>query len=135
MAPLTRLANQATPILIRNTERRCEVSLAPDANAGRPRGLYGNLFSSVRPEALPSAIKVLDPPQKVNIIAMAALQGGRRFYTMQQVMDTYQTAYTSFRAAVAESEGKTVVIHTGNWGTGMFIEIGGNLDSRCIWWK
>lgn len=119
MIPLTRVAAQATPILIQNVERRCEVNLAPDANAGRPHGLYGNNFARVRPEAVLSAVKVLDPPQTVNIIAMAALSGGYSTYSMKDITDTYQTAYTSFRAAVAESGGKPTVIHTGNWGTGL----------------
>lgn len=47
---------------------------------------------------------VIDPPTTTNMIAMAALSGGSGSYNWGQVVDTYTTAYTAFRAAVIESE-------------------------------
>lgn len=66
------------------------------------------------------------------MIAMAALSGGSGSYTWEQVVDTYTTAYTSFKAAQVESKMAVndedpagpiipyVVVHTGNWGCGAF---------------
>eukprot|EP01127_Copromyxa_protea_P008805 TRINITY_DN2029_c0_g1_i2.p1 TRINITY_DN2029_c0_g1~~TRINITY_DN2029_c0_g1_i2.p1 ORF type:complete len:140 (-),score=22.76 TRINITY_DN2029_c0_g1_i2:201-620(-) len=74
------------------------------------------------------------------MISMAAPRGGSGTYTQAQIQTIYKTAYTSFRAAVAEGElavndEKTgdhqpyVVIHTGNWGCGAF---GGNLSLMAL---
>jgi hypothetical protein len=65
---------------------------------------------------------------------MAALGGGHGAYTFPQIIDTFTTAYTAFRAAKHQSERiagtssnstndannnngqkAKVVIHTGNW--------------------
>lgn len=48
------------------------------------------------------------------------LIGGNGFYKENQIMDLFTTAYTSFKAAVLESqkdltEKSKVIIHTGNW--------------------
>ena len=75
-----------------------------------------------RPAAIPSAVKVLNPPQKVNLICIAALSGGSYAYSQSEIEDTWTTVYTGFKAAKYEStktnkETKTI-IHTGNWGSG-----------------
>jgi hypothetical protein len=46
---------------------------------------------------------VIDPPTITHMIAMAALCGGSGDYSWGQVVDTYTTAYTSFKAAHTES--------------------------------
>lgn len=76
-----------------------------DANAeeGRPRGLYGNVFGRTALPVIRKAIKRITPPTVSNIIAMAALGYGSGAYTAEQINDTFATAFTSFRAAVFES--------------------------------
>eukprot|EP01119_Soliformovum_irregulare_P019631 TRINITY_DN6265_c0_g1_i2.p1 TRINITY_DN6265_c0_g1~~TRINITY_DN6265_c0_g1_i2.p1 ORF type:complete len:357 (-),score=93.25 TRINITY_DN6265_c0_g1_i2:33-1103(-) len=129
--PQTRQDKRPTPILIRNVERRCFVKTDVNAAEGRPRGLYGNNFSRGGAEAVQRATVVLDPPTMTNLIAMAALSNAYGEYTAQQILDIFSTAYTSFRAAVIQSQlavnGESlgnivpkVRIHTGNWGTGAF---------------
>jgi len=39
-----------------------------------------------------------------NIIAMEAPSGGKGAYTLEQITDAFQTAFTAFSAAKAESE-------------------------------
>jgi hypothetical protein len=41
----------------------------------RPHGLYGNNFGQASKMAVKKATKILDPPQTVNLICMAALPG------------------------------------------------------------
>ena len=79
LMPLTRMGNKCTPILIRNLERRCFVKTDVNANEGRPFGLYGNSFSRGKPETIKNATVVINPPQIVNLIAMAALAGNLFF--------------------------------------------------------
>lgn len=102
------------------------MDLSPNAQEGRPRGLYGNNFVYTHPEAIKKAIHKMDPPTITNLIAMEAPKGYRGDYTMNQILDIFTTAYTSFSAARIESylaNGSItpkVIIHTGNWGTGFF---------------
>lgn len=66
----------------------------------------------------------------VNMIAMAALSGGYGRYSKQEIEYHLSTAFTSFVAAKIESakdvqdrgedgSDSKVIIHTGNWGTGI----------------
>jgi len=139
--PRTRLDGKGTPVLIRGIERRCIVKTNKDTNAARPQGLYGNAFGRAPPYAIQKAIVPLSPPMIVNLIAMAALGYGNGSYKLQELVDIYTTAFTSFNAARIESilavnngqingdKKPYVVIHTGNWGTGAF---GGNKQVMAI---
>ena len=117
-----------TPILIMGVERRIVIDTSTNADEGRPDGLYGNLFRAASWETVEKAIRPLEPPSVTNIIAMEAPSGGKGNYTLEQIIDIFKTAYTSFFAARTESqacagESVEIKIHTGNWGTGAY---GGN---------
>lgn len=111
-----------TPILVAGVERRCRIDTAPDVQAGRPHGLYGNRFQRAAPEVVADAVTVLEPPTISNILAMEAPKGYRGRYTAAQIRFVLQTAIAGYAAAVAESDGE-VVIHGGFWGCGAY---GGN---------
>eukprot|EP00026_Physarum_polycephalum_P012000 Phypoly_transcript_12257.p1 GENE.Phypoly_transcript_12257~~Phypoly_transcript_12257.p1 ORF type:complete len:358 (+),score=63.31 Phypoly_transcript_12257:158-1075(+) len=124
----------STPILIKGAKRRVSVATNVDAEAGRPEGLYGRMFSYASPEAVLSALTVIDPPTTTNLIAIEAPKGGFAEYTREQIGDAFGTAFTGFLAARVESKEENpdtkVVVHTGNWGTGAF---GGNrILMACI---
>jgi poly(ADP-ribose)glycohydrolase PARG len=127
LAPLTRDNDGPTPILLRGVERRCAIDTEPDLLAGRIQGLYGNNFARARPDAIRSAVTVLQPPTITNLLAMEAPPGGNGRYAQREIEDVLTTAYTGFRAAEIESaleaESPTVTVHTGHWGTGAY---GGN---------
>ena len=110
---------QPTPILVAGAERRVEVDTGPDLAPGRLSGLYGNRFGAASPDVVRSACRVIVPPTVSNIIAIAALSGGRGPYSPEELRHTLVTAYTGYRAAVLESAG-TVEVHTGFWGCGAF---------------
>jgi len=118
----------ATPVLVRNVERRLSIATNPDPAAGRPHGLYGNRFGAAPADAVRQAARRLDPPTFSNILAMAAPAGGFGAYTARQIEGIFLTAYTAFAAAVHESTrdpnaSRQTLIHTGFWGCGAF---GGN---------
>jgi hypothetical protein len=118
----------ATPILVRSVERRLALATQPDADAGRPDGIYGALFAMASPEVIRRATTVLDPPTTSHIIAMSAIPGGSGAYTTDEIALTFSTATTAFAAARQEStdaSGAAVpcVVHSGFWGCGAF---GGN---------
>ena len=128
LVPLAREAGVATPVLVAGVERRAAIDTEPDLDAGRLYGLYGRRFQRATPKEIRSAVTLLDPPARTNLIAMAALQGGAGAYTEAHVADTLANAYAGFRAARVESArlaGATtkVEVHTGHWGGGAF---GGN---------
>jgi hypothetical protein len=117
-----------TPILIMGAERRLVIDTSANPDEGRPDGLYGNLFRATPWETIEKVVRRLDPPTVTNIIAMEAPSRGKAEYTLDQVTDTFRTAFSAFTAAKIESmavagEGCEVEIHTGNWGTGAY---GGN---------
>lgn len=111
----------ATPVLIRGVERRIAVDTGPAP--GRPSGLYGNRFAAAPIAAVRQATRRVDPPTLSNIIAIAAPSGGVGEYTRSEIGSVFANAYTAFAAAVAESAGAAVAVHTGFWGCGAF---GGN---------
>lgn len=117
----------ATPVLVRDVERRLEVSTDVNSAAGRPAGLYGNQFAASPLDAVRRATRKIRPSTSSNIIAMAAPSGGRGEYTAREITSVFSTAYTAFSAALQESAagdaGRRVVIHSGFWGCGAF---GGN---------
>jgi hypothetical protein len=118
----------ATPMLIRNVERRMEVATDVNAKAGRPHGLYGNRFAEAPLEVVRRATRRIEPVTYTNFIAMAAPSGGSGEYTERQIEFIFATAYTAFAAAQQEStQNRAVaaetVIHSGLWGCGAF---GGN---------
>ncbi|MGE0870355.1 MAG: hypothetical protein AB7P03_17450 [Kofleriaceae bacterium] len=124
---------EPTPVLVANVERRCEIATAPDLDAGRPYGLYGNRFASATAEVVRKAIRLVDPPTISNLIAIAAPGGGRGAYFRRDLDRILLTAYTGFLAAVSESHrsspGTTVEIRTGFWGCGAF---GGNRHAMTL---
>ncbi len=117
-----------TPVLVAGAERRVSVATDPDPDAGRPYGLYGNAFARADPDAIRAATERIEPPTVTNLIAIAAIGGGWGEYSGAEIRRTLVTAYTGFRAAVAESRAThgdeaRVAVHTGYWGCGAF---GGN---------
>lgn len=118
---------QPTPVLVAGVERRCAVDTAPSRDAQRSFGLYGNRFGAATPAVVRAATRVLQPPTITNLLAMAALGGGRGAYTREDINWMLRNATTGYTAAVAESKarapGATVTMHTGFWGCGAF---GGN---------
>jgi len=127
-APITRdkKTGDPTPFLIQGVKRRVALSIDPNPKAGRPDGLYGHNFAEASDEAICKATRIVDPPTLSNIVAMEAPYGKGK-YTLGQIQDIFSTAFTSFAATMLESTKTygncTVVIHTGNWGTGAY---GGN---------
>ena len=117
---LTEERGAPTPVLVRGVQRRCRVQT--DANPGelRPHGLYGNQFMLATADAVLRATVRLEPPTVSNLIAMAALRGGRGKYTVAEITHLFTTAYSGFRAAVLESGGAATVVHAGYWGCGAF---------------
>lgn len=118
----------ATPVLVTGVERRVAIATNPDADAGRPDGLYGNAFAAAPPEAVRRATTLIDPPTVTNLVAIAAIPGGTGRYTREEIRRTLVTAYTGFRAAAVESQRLVggparAAVHTGYWGCGAF---GGN---------
>ena len=130
----TKTADRPTPILVTGVERRVAIETDPDVAAGRPDGLYGNAFAVANPDAVGRATTPIDPPTVTNLVAIAAIGYGHGRYTGEQIHRTLVTAFTGFRAAVAESERMTggparVVVHTGHWGCGAF---GGNRELMAL---
>ena len=128
LSTLTMEGRGPTPILIAGVERRCAIATEPDPARGRPQGLYGNYFAQADRWALVAATKLLDPPTVSNILAMEAPANGRGRYTETQLRAILTTAYTGFRAVMAESQhlrGSEIrtAVHTGYWGCGAY---GGN---------
>ena len=122
-----------TPVLVASVERRCAIATAPDPGAGRPLGLYGNRFAAASRTIVRAAVRVLDPPTRSNLIAMAAPHGGRGSYWPEELERVLVTAYTGFSAAVSESHrmwpAAPVEIRTGFWGCGAF---GGNRHAMTL---
>lgn len=121
--PLT-ADDDPTPILVAGVERRCALDTAPNIDAGRLYGLYGNRFQRAAAELVRDAITVFDPPTISNILAIEAPTGYRGRYTAAQIRFVLRTAIAGYAAALAESRGD-VVIHTGFWGCGAY---GGNRE-------
>lgn len=127
-AAMTVDAGSPTPVLVTGVPRRCAVSTTPDPGAGRPDGLYGAAFSRATPRMIRDACVRIEPPTLTNVLAVAAPRGGRGAYRRDEIVAVLTTAYTGFRAVVAESSramgpGAAVAVHSGFWGCGAF---GGN---------
>ncbi|MCK9356096.1 MAG: poly(ADP-ribose) glycohydrolase [Dehalococcoidia bacterium] len=125
---LTVESGKPTPILLAGVERRGYFATEPNADEGRPNGLYGNQFARASADAIRQATHRLEPPTVSNIIAMEAPPGGAGAYGSTIIRYILATAYTGFEAAVQESQrlksdGSPVVVHTGFWGCGAY---GGN---------
>jgi hypothetical protein len=128
---LTEEAGVATPVLVAGVERRCAIETAPTAE--RPAGLYGNRFAAAPAEVVRDAVRVIRPPTRTNLVAIAAPAGGSGEYARDELEQILVTAYTGFAAAVAESArlwpGTPVEVRTGFWGCGAF---GGNRHVMTI---
>lgn len=128
---LTEEGGVATPVLVAGVERRCAIETAPTRE--RPAGLYGNRFAAAPAEVVRDAVRVLRPPTRSNLIAIAAPAGGSGAYVSEELVQILVTAYTGFAAAVAESArlwpGMAVEVRTGFWGCGAF---GGNRHVMTI---
>jgi hypothetical protein len=122
---LTEEDRAPTPVLVAGVERRCAIDTAPHPD--RPGGLYGNRFAEATAETVRAAVRVIQPPTRTNLIAIAAPSGGWGTYRLEQLEGVEVTAATGFRGAVEESRrrwpGRPVEIRTGFWGCGAF---GGN---------
>jgi hypothetical protein len=127
IAPRTVERGQPTPALIMGVERRCRVAIDPDADLGRPFGLYGNNFARASAEAVAFATRAIVPPTITNLIAMEAPDGGSGRYSREEIEFILGTAFIGFAAARLASQesdsSREVVVHTGFWGCGAY---GGN---------
>lgn len=107
-----------TPVLVTGVERR----VALDTNV-----LYGNRFAAASPSIVREHTRVLSPPTRSNLIAIAAPTGGPGPYWRRQIDHITTTAYSGFAAAAFESRrlwpDAPIEIRTGFWGCGAF---GGN---------
>ena len=72
LEPRTVARGQPTPALMMGVERRCRVAIDPDADQGRPFGLYGNHFAGASAVAVTLATRPIVPPTITNLIAMEA---------------------------------------------------------------
>lgn len=125
---VTEVSGRPTPVLVAGAERRCRIDVSADPHAGRPEGLYGRNFARADVDAVRQATHPVVPPTVTNVLAMAAPNGGRGRYAIEEICRIVQTAYTAFVAARLESRRLAgapvpVAIHTGFWGCGAF---GGN---------
>ncbi|HUQ04011.1 MAG TPA: hypothetical protein VM261_16045 [Kofleriaceae bacterium] len=113
----------ATPVLIAGVERRCALDT---------RVLYGNRFAAASPSTVREHTRVITPPTRTNLIAIAAPVGSGR-YAREQIERVVATAYTAFAAAVLESRRRwpdaPVEVRTGFWGCGAF---GGNRELMTL---
>ena len=129
---LTEENHAPTPVLIRGAERRCAIDTAIDLDAGRVYGLYGNRFAEASAEVVRTAVRVLDPPTRSHLIAIAAPVGSGPYWPAQ-IAKIVVTAYSGFAAAVLESHrawpGAPVEVRTGFWGCGAF---GGNRHAMTL---
>lgn len=131
---LTEDALGPTPILVAGVERRCAIDTAPTHDApGRRQGLYGNRFAAAAPDVVRGAVRVLDPPTRTNLIAIAAPVGRRGPYGRAELERILVTAFTGFSAAIVESRRRwpdaPVEVRTGFWGCGAF---GGNRRTMTL---
>ena len=128
---VTEEGREPTPVLVEGVERRCAITTAPSATA--PAGLYGNRFAAAPADVVRAAVRVIAPPTRTNLIAIAAPGGGVGAYSRADLERILVTAYTGFAAAVAESRrmwpGTAVEVRTGFWGCGAF---GGNRHAMTV---
>eukprot|EP00727_Mastigamoeba_balamuthi_P014221 m51a1_g9421 putative tyrosyl-trna synthetase (580) ;mRNA; r:369834-373843 len=114
-----------TPCLVADVQRRAAIDYK----------LYGSRFAQASEAELREAVHLGQPPYSLsNIVAMEAPKFGQGEYSTSQIGRIVSTAYTGFRAAVAESTALAprspgapprVVVHTGAWGCGAY---GGNVE-------
>ncbi len=118
LVPLTTEGERATPVLVKGAERSCAI-----ATSRGGRSIYGNAMHRATLETIRSLVARLDPATVSNILAMEAPAGGSGRYSPAEISTVVSTAFTGFTAARLESQGASVVIHTGHWGCGAY---GGN---------
>ena len=121
-----------TPVLIEDVPYWISVDTKPVLDDGNIGNLYGNNFALASEEEIAAGIQLFDGDIKSNIIAVAALSGGRGAYSKKDLEFTLKTVLCAFEKArlISQahnelSEDLTVSIHTGNWGCGAF---GGNRE-------
>jgi hypothetical protein len=101
-----------SPILVSGVERRCAFT-----------GIYGHAFAVASERELRAATRVIDPPTRTNLIAIAAPSGRHGRYSERDLRTILGTAVGGFTAARLESQRVWPDAHTGFWGCGAF---GGN---------
>ncbi len=132
----TQEGGEATPVLIEGAPRRCSLDTTH---------LYGDLFGGASTNQVQAATKVLNPPTRSNILALAALRPSFGEYTEEQIRELFMIAHAGSSAIVRRSGRAT--LHTGHWGCGAF---GGNkglvaaiqllaagtagVERVCFWW-
>jgi hypothetical protein len=122
---LTVDAEGPTPVLVAGVERRCALETQ--------RGLYGNRFARASADEVRSAVRIIQPPTRSNLIAIAASVGKPGPYFPRQIETMLITAFTGFAAAVQESKrlwpDANCEVRTGFWGCGAF---GGNRELMTL---
>ncbi len=85
--------------------------------------LYGNNFTNASEEEITSKLDIFKTPTNSNIFLIIAptispIPG--ESYKKDEIEALFGTAYIAFYALEASSPGKTVIVETGNWGTGAY---------------
>ena len=118
--PLTVENHEPTPILLSNIPYWIKVDTMPREENGQTVSIYGNRFSSAPEDLLDRAVTLHENGScRSNIIAMAALPGGRGDYRLDQIIYSLKTVISAFQAARTVT-GKATAVHTGRWGAGAF---------------
>lgn len=112
----------ATPILIRNVQRRIEFDTQPSMTS--PKGLYGNRFRKAPLDEIFAAVTPLLPPTRSNILALEAPAPSLGYYSRRQIVQILETAVSGFTAMCLETKianpEAIPVLHTGFWGCGAY---------------
>ena len=125
--PRTACEAGPTPVLVEDVERRCEITVVPARGRDGPV-LYGCRFARTPIDVVLGVTRLIEPPTRTNIIALAAPACGRGAYRAREIAEILRTALTGFAAAMRRSPSapdgtRRVTINTGLWGCGAF---GGN---------
>eukprot|EP00998_Keelungia_sp_KM082_P011258 NODE_74_length_2818_cov_66.614270_g70_i0.p1 GENE.NODE_74_length_2818_cov_66.614270_g70_i0~~NODE_74_length_2818_cov_66.614270_g70_i0.p1 ORF type:complete len:924 (+),score=222.33 NODE_74_length_2818_cov_66.614270_g70_i0:284-2773(+) len=98
-----------TPILIRGVDRRLELSIDKNEQAGRPYGMYGDdNFVEASTQGVVNAVRRLPPDEQhiINIFAVAAPRitaKGSSAYSFDQIMQVFLSVYSAFCSLRYES--------------------------------
>lgn len=115
-----------TPFLIKNIPYWLKVNTKFTSSEGKNISLYGNNFIHASWKEIQEGISLVHEKVFNNIIAISAPTASDGKYSKSEIEYTIKAAICAFEEAVKMSPEKTqTVIHTGNWGCGVF---GGNKE-------
>jgi hypothetical protein len=97
----------------------------PTKTTSNLKTIYGNNFKEAKIDDIKSCLTAVQKPTKSYIVAFAAPPfvpiKQNKPYSIEDLKEMYLKAYTAFHGAkqAAESQGKKVALHLGNWATGV----------------